>query len=105
MIIHGLGHCQWHRVQYHTNKKQSQRYDDKPTISWPVASKRVQRTQLQYLSMAITMTNRKTISRPMIAWRREIFVTDKYEDNDRQQMQYLSMTIVLQTKRQYLGLG
>ena len=74
------------------------------TISWPVASTQVQRTQLQYLSMAITMTNRKTISRPMIAWRREIFVTDKYEDNDRQQMQYLSMTIVLQTKRQYLGL-
>ena len=74
------------------------------TISWPVASTQVQRTQLQSLSMAITMTNRNTISRPMIAWRRETFVTGKYEDNDKQQMQYLSMTIVLQTKRQYLGL-
>ena len=70
------------------------------TISWPLASEQVQRTQLQYLSMAITMTNKKTISWRMIAWRQETFVIDKYEDNDKQQMQYLSMTIVLQTKRQ-----
>ena len=70
------------------------------TISWPVASTQVQSTQLQYLLIAITMTNKKTISRPMIAWRQETFVTDKYEDNDTQQMQYLSMTIVFQTKRQ-----
>ena len=68
------------------------------TISWHVASTQVQRTQLQYLSMAITVTNKKTISRPMIAWRREFFVTDEYEDNDKQQMQYFSMTIVLQKK-------
>ena len=34
----------------------------------------------------------------MIAWRRETFVTDEYEDNDKQQMQYFSMTIVLQKK-------
>ena len=40
------------------------------TISWPMASTQVQRTQLQYLSMAITMTNRKTICRPMIARRK-----------------------------------
>ena len=46
------------------------------------------------------VTNKKTISRPMIAWRREIFVTDKYEDSDKQQMRYLPMTILLQTKRQ-----
>ena len=31
------------------------------------------------------MTNRKTICRPIIAWRPETFVTDKYEDNDKRQ--------------------
>ena len=69
-----------------------------------MTSKEIQRTQLHYLLMVITMTNRKTISRRMIVWRPETFVTDKYEDNDKQLMQYLTMTIVLQTKRQYLGL-
>ena len=68
-----------------------------------MTSKEIQRTQLHYLLMVITMTNRKTISRRMIVWRPETFVTDKYKDNDKRQMQYLLMTIVLQTKRQYLG--
>ena len=70
------------------------------TISWHVASTQVQRTQLQYLSMAITMTNRNTISRPMIAWRRETFVTDEYEDNDQQQMQYFFNDNCVTKKRQ-----
>ena len=48
------------------------------TISWHVASTQVQRTQLQYLSMAITMTNKKIISWPMIAWRPETFLTDSH---------------------------
>ena len=70
------------------------------TISWHVASTQVQRTQLQYLSMAITMTNRNKISRPTIAWRRETFVTDEYEDNDQQQMQYFFNDNCVTKKRQ-----